>query len=491
MYVPQDLRMIHPPFHPLPSFLSNPIPSIRNSTLTTFLEPNHSIPLTPIPPPGTHTHYTLQPPCPKSTMPRTRKPPAPTNRTPYQAATPPPSGSTKPKKWHLPVAMDRGFTTFIDHGCKLDRQGYPLYPNRATKFVIPADSSFINFPKIGYSQTVNVDKRSHDLWKVITVKCLGVLLCDRDDCEYAGPPPTGPGKIAELLSTNPVCPGFANQCPGKVYWQECEGTRCRLDIHKTGWGLLRHEGFHNHPWPHPKKPDPLALADLADAIKKNPQATALQLKIGQATGPDKQLDTITDIHESLGNSDRARYYRREILKEIDEVEDKKGGGGDKFLNDMFQWDQKGLEVISCSFRRGREHFTFQSPWMSERLLDRSEDGNKLYSGGLISDVTYRFFESGYLLTTSMYCDAIQRWIPVQLSWIRGLSEDYYTIHFTVLFQQFLLHSILPEEREKLATSIVDFSKAQQKGFVAAYMNVFGKTDANEAMKKLKGCREHF
>ena len=91
----------------------------------------------------------------------------------------------------------------------------------------------------------------------------------------------------------------------------------------------------------------------------------------------------------------------------------------------------------------------------------------------------------------MYCDAIQRWIPVQLSWIRGLSEDYYTIHFTVLFQQFLLHSILPEEREKLATSIVDFSKAQQKGFVAAYMNVFGKTDANEAMKKLKGCREHF
>ncbi|OAV99908.1 hypothetical protein PTTG_25101 [Puccinia triticina 1-1 BBBD Race 1] len=35
--------------------------------------------------------------------------------------------------------------------------------------------------------------------------------------------------------------------------------------------------------------------------------------------------------------------------------------------------------------------------------------------------------------------------------------------------QFLIHSILPHERKKLATSIVDFSKAQQKGFVAAYM----------------------
>ncbi|OAV96379.1 hypothetical protein PTTG_26373 [Puccinia triticina 1-1 BBBD Race 1] len=43
----------------------------------------------------------------------------------------------------------------------------------------------------------------------------------------------------------------------------------------------------------------------------------------------------------------------------------------------------------------------------------------------------------------------------------------------------------------MACSIVDFSKAQQRGFVAAYMNVFGKSDPKEAMQKLKGCREHF
>ncbi|KAI7959110.1 hypothetical protein MJO28_002901 [Puccinia striiformis f. sp. tritici] len=72
-----------------------------------------------------------------------------------------------------------------------------------------------------------------------------------------------------------------------------------------------------------------------------------------------------------------------------------------------------------------------------------------------------------------YCEDIQGWNPVQLSWIQGLSEEYYKVHFTVLFQQFLIPSILPSEREKLATSIVDFSQAQQNGFLAAYCKVLG------------------
>jgi hypothetical protein len=134
---------------------------------------------------------------------------------------------------------------------------------------------------------------------------------------------------------------------------------------------------------------------------------------------------------------------------------------------------------------------FQTPWMSERLLDCGKEGNKLYSGGLISDVTYCFFLSGYLLTTSMYCNNICRWIPVQWSWIWGLSEDYYTIHFSVLFWQFLIPLILPEKRQKLDTSIINFSQEQQKGFVAAYSKVFDQTNPKAVLSKLKGCREHF
>ncbi|OAV85670.1 hypothetical protein PTTG_30355, partial [Puccinia triticina 1-1 BBBD Race 1] len=268
----------------------------------------------------------------------------------------------------------------------------------------------------------------------------------------------------------------------------------RFDIHKeTGWGLMRHHGYHDHPWPTAKKADPLARAEFSNEVKKNPKASALELKVGVPNPDDvnQPFTSVVDIHESFGNSDRLRYLRREILRELNLGPDKNGAGmGDLFILQMFEWDRKGLEIISASFRGGNEHFTFQTKWMSERLLARSEEGNQLYSGGLLSDVTYRFFENGYLLTTSMYCSRINRWIPVQLSWIRGLTERYYQTHFSTLFRQFLIPSILKEEREQLLRSVVDFSSAQRNGFIAAFMEVFNTTD-KVAIGHLKGCSHHF
>ncbi|OAV90028.1 hypothetical protein PTTG_28449 [Puccinia triticina 1-1 BBBD Race 1] len=391
-----------------------------------------------------------------------------TNIKKARAGGPEDSNPEEPKdfpNWQYPVAMDKEFSTFINHGCKLDRQGYPLYPNGSTTFVL--------------SPGADVEK----LWK-----CWGVLVCDREGCDYTGPPPTGKGKIDELLSTNPTCKGLAGQCLGKIYQQKCLNTQCRFDFHKkTSWGLMRHQGVHAHPWPSSKKADPLAKKDLTKAVLKNLKASALQLKIGNTSGPGQEIDSVVNIHESLGNSDRLRHLRRQILQQMDLGLD----GGDKFMHDLFQWQLNGMEVISIACKPGHEHITLQTNWMSQRLLDRGEDGHNLYSGGLILDVTYRFFASGYLLTTSMYCDDIGRWIPIQLSWIRGLSKSYYTVHFTVLFRQFLIPSLLQHERENMARSIVDFSKARQRGFVAAYMEVFGESNPDEALRKLKGCREHF
>ncbi|OAV94528.1 hypothetical protein PTTG_26983 [Puccinia triticina 1-1 BBBD Race 1] len=271
----------------------------------------------------------------------------------------------------------------------------------------------------------------------------------------------------------------------------CPDTLCRFDFHKkSGWGLLQHQGFHDHQWPSSKKPDRLAKKDLMERIQANPKASALQLKIGQSSGPGQPSSSVVNIHESLGNSDRLRHLQRQILQQIN-FSSGSGGDNNKFMLEFFEWQQNGLDVISMACNQGQEHITFQTDWVSQRLLDCGEQGSKLYSGGLISDVTYWFFATGYLLTTSMYCDDINQWIPVQLSWIRGLGESYYTIHFTILFRQFMIPSLLPHKRESMAMSVVDFSKAQQKGFIAAYMDVFGETNLNKAMQKLKGCREHF
>ncbi|OAV87839.1 hypothetical protein PTTG_29266 [Puccinia triticina 1-1 BBBD Race 1] len=358
--------------------------------------------------------------------------------------------------------MDREFTTYINHGCVLDRQGYPLYPNGSTTFVRCPGDEYHNFGAVGFSKESSNGSNS-DEWKTIRIYCLGVFWCDQEGCDYIGPPPTGVGKLEEHLTNNPKFPGLAGRCPGKVIWDSCSDTQCRFDYHqKTRWCLLCYQGVHNHQWPSSKKPDPQAKKDLTETVMKNPRASALQLKIGNATGPGHPSNnTSADGSQDPGSS-------------------KDGDGGDRFMDVLFECN--GFEIISILCKRGHEHFTFQTNWMSQRLLDCGEAGNNLYSGGLISDVTYRFFNSGYLLTTSMYCDGIGRWIPVQLSWIQGLSKSYY---------KFLIPSLLQHKRENMARSIVDFSKAQQRGFVAAYMEVFGESNPNKALRKLKGCRKHF
>ncbi|PLW56163.1 hypothetical protein PCANC_04692 [Puccinia coronata f. sp. avenae] len=102
------------------------------------------------------------------------------------------------EKWQLPLTMSQDHKTFIDHNCVLDRQGYPLYPNRSTTYVLEVGSAVENFSKVGFSQTANHNKPDQP-WKIIHYNCLGVLLCDRDGCSYTGPPPTGRRKIEEAL----------------------------------------------------------------------------------------------------------------------------------------------------------------------------------------------------------------------------------------------------------------------------------------------------
>lgn len=150
----------------------------------------------------------------------------------------------------------------------------------------------------------------------------------------------------------------------------------------------------------------------------------------------------------------------------------------------------GLRMISSSFLPENTHMTFQTPWMAEQFLAREEDGS-VYSGGLLSDVTYKFFANGYLMTTSMYHTVIHRWIPMQLTWLHGLSEEHYVAHFTALMNQIKHAQLLPAERDILVRQVVDFSAVQKNGFMRAYMEVFDVTDRAQALGKLRGCQEHF
>ncbi|KAI7952205.1 hypothetical protein MJO29_007836 [Puccinia striiformis f. sp. tritici] len=120
----------------------------------------------------------------------------------------------------------------------------------------------------------------------------------------------------------------------------------------TGWALMRHDGFHNHPWPVPKKLDTVSMHALAAVVLKNPKAGALQLKMGTPNTdpngaiPQQPFESVVDIHPALLNTDRVRHYRREILRNSNMLPGKQGGGmGDKFIHDMFDWEELSHLVI--------------------------------------------------------------------------------------------------------------------------------------------------
>ncbi|OAV89468.1 hypothetical protein PTTG_28681 [Puccinia triticina 1-1 BBBD Race 1] len=413
-------------------------------------------------------------------------------------ADPKPRRQSKDKEWFLPE-MNKKHKTYIDHGCSLDKEGYPIYPNGRSTFVRLPGEQVTNFGTVAYTKTSSVNFRRDRTWKVTRYFCLGALVCNNPSCNWVGNPPTGKAGKERLKKLK--CKGLAGKCKGTVTHKRCphDNVAIRFDQHlPTGWGLLWHKGTHPHPWPQAKKPDRIAKEELKAQIKKNPKAGALQLKMGKGTDPNAGFDSVVLLHPAYINKDRLAYYRQCILVKLNLIPDKLRGGSFCLLHvfvceisaHIITFCRRGMWIISASFLPMSEHFTFQTKWMSDRLLSRDRQ-NQVYSGGLILDVTYQYFKTRYLPTTSMFCEELERWIPIQLTWMQGLSKEYYKIHFATLFRQFLAPSITPAKRDTLVRQVVDFSAVQVEGFVSAYLEVFRQGTRKEVRGMLKGCREHF
>ncbi|PLW42012.1 hypothetical protein PCASD_10085 [Puccinia coronata f. sp. avenae] len=181
------------------------------------------------------------------------------------------------KIFFLPTMNEK---TFIDHGCTLDAEGYPLLPNGNTVYVKPAGVAITNFGEVGFSKRMGTEYQAKGTWKLKRIYCLGVICCDLPECRWAGTPPTGKISMEDYLAKNSPCRGSAGRCPGHVQHIKCNTTLIRVDEHlPTSWAILRHSGTHNHVWPEAKKPDKLAPEALRKEVANNPKAGALSLKL--------------------------------------------------------------------------------------------------------------------------------------------------------------------------------------------------------------------
>ncbi|EGG11894.1 uncharacterized protein MELLADRAFT_88994 [Melampsora larici-populina 98AG31] len=398
----------------------------------------------------------------------------------------------KPGKKTFGLPLDRtSFKTFIDENNTLDNQGYPLFPNGNTVFVKqPGQAKIVNWGTFGFAYTSSGGKSKGPAdWRTVRYTCLGVIVCESLHCEYLGSPATASAKRSEWMSTTQKCP--AARCSGNLRYLKCTNTLCRLDEHESGWGIIRHSGFHQHQWPRRGKPDKLSLEKFGKRVVENPGVGPLQNKVGRAPAGKQEIVTDTNIHGAFGNLHRTGYYRRKLLEAAGVIPVKKlPGAADNFILDMDHWAERGLTVVSVSMKRHNMHLTFQTEWMQQQLLARDEN-QRVHGGGLLSDVTYKFFKNGYLLSTSMYHEDLRRWIPIQLTWLKGLSEEHYASHFRTLMKQMKRADVTATECDTLVRQVVDFSVAQKNGFIKAYMKVFKENDRAVALSKLQGCHEHF
>ncbi|EGG07853.1 uncharacterized protein MELLADRAFT_85140 [Melampsora larici-populina 98AG31] len=383
------------------------------------------------------------------------------------------------------------YRNFIDHGSQVDAENYPTYPNGDTVFVKEAKDIITNWQFIGWTHKMRVSTTKNKQWKTRTYACLGVMECSEPTCQFAGPPPTGQNKISDVIEST---------CKGIQTHYQCD-CKCRIDTEidinkKEGWALLRHRGVHKHVWPDAKKADPLAKAKLKEAVVNDPKTGPLGLKVGRVHLGTQPIKSISELHPSFGHIDRLGYLRREFLAEAGLMPSKDDPeAGDKWLQSIQHWANRGLDdyrqgmqLISVSCLTENFHYSLQTDWMAEVLLYKYK--GETYSGGLLSDVTYRFFQNGYLLTTSMYVEQIGRWVPILLTWLAGLDTGHYKAHFMTLFERIQKTTKSDKEKRLLCEQVVDFSLAQKNGFVEAYMEVFQVNEVT-AMSKLHGCLQHF
>eukprot|EP00474_Spongospora_subterranea_P005719 CRZ06177.1 hypothetical protein [Spongospora subterranea] len=333
--------------------------------------------------------------------------------------------------------------------------------------------------------------------KITNKVCTGNIVCSNLGCAYSRRPkqnnPDNFERTCRVCSSDMV----RLVCPATCMWVEAKFSDRAIIIHSDR---------HSHAVPHVLKPDFYCKKMLTDRICNNPMAKAVTLVTGTPI-----IGSVCEIHESYGNLSRVAYFRRQVLRDLGV---RLPGSGDSFIDQIleFQLTFGKTAVISSDFNINRMHLTVASSFMLERFVDvdplTGRDGQ-----GAVSDVTYSFFDRGFLMTTAVYCGLLARWVPVAFSWLNGLTREHYRAHFEAIFScasasiQSAEASLSVQDKvtrfKRLCGAVMDFSNAQTLGFIDAYISITNRIFNShgivpivselkaDAQSLMKGCRVHF
>ncbi len=120
-------------------------------------------------------------------------------------------------------------------------------------------------------------------------------------------------------------------------------------------------------------------------------------------------------------------------------------------------------------KTGEVHLTFQNQYMKKCLLDVSTNYGRGMLLGVLTDSTFSYFRRGYLLSSCVYSGALERWIPVLVTWLDALNIQSQAHHFKVLISQILERDHTENMKNEMMCQVLDFSESQFRAFIDAYL----------------------
>ncbi|KAJ7658185.1 hypothetical protein DFH06DRAFT_1407814 [Mycena polygramma] len=325
--------------------------------------------------------------------------------------------------------------------------------------------------------------------KVTRRKCQGVIFCTTPGCDILVRPQTRAAGIRKQLAES--C-----SCGGSLAHERC-GVVSVLHTFKHG---VHYEngGFHAHLRPsvrlHMSRKEKETFKKVVEA---DPKTGPLRMLVGRSSvhGPGQ---SVADISPVLYNSQRIKYERRKILKGSGG-----NGGGDNFVHDFAKFQEKHPDFIREAQFGKVSVIVMQTPFMASKLVKSTIDLEAV--NGIVSDAAHRVWRapnSLLIVSSTFEPERLKCWVPGIMSYSNGGTAEHYRIHFFHLFVSMAREcgSRNIPITDALMANVVDFSGAQRKGFILAFIDFWlehapGERSIDELMeaaeKSLKGCAQHF
>jgi len=263
------------------------------------------------------------------------------------------------------------------------------------------------------------DAEVWDKGKRLTRTCLGVLVCDNQDCQRITRPMTNPSQFKKQLTS-------ACRCGAEFKHQTC-GVRSIL-WSWSGGIRYQHDGFHYHSRPPAIHSTTDEQKQFTALVQQNPKSGPLQLIVGVPTveGPGKSVADISDIYI---NADRVAKEWQKIRRGTNGF-----GTGDLFIATFADFDMKHPGFLVSEVFGSITVISFQTPFMLSRLVHEYIDDDAV--NGLVNDAAHGWWKEANLLLmiTSVYSPDLNCWVPGLLSYTNGATTNHFSHHFRALFE---------------------------------------------------------